>query len=152
MIATKKVLPLLALALTSVAAYAADYYVASDGAYDGAPDGATVYSSLDDAIAAAQDSADVIHVEPGTYSTTTQYGPNLKAKLVGAGANRGDVVIESAGTYRTLRMAAGSWLENVTVVGCNNHAELWDSEAWESVFREETTPENIAAVMQELDF
>ena len=29
MIATRKVLPLLALALTSVAAYAADYYVAS---------------------------------------------------------------------------------------------------------------------------
>ena len=42
--------------------------------------------------------------------------------------------------------------KNVTVVGCNNHAELWDSEAWEAVFAAETTPENIAAVMEELDF
>ena len=42
--------------------------------------------------------------------------------------------------------------KNVTVVGCNNHAELWDSEAWESVYAFETTPENIAAVLEELDF
>ena len=42
--------------------------------------------------------------------------------------------------------------KNVTVVGCNNHAELWDSEAWSAVFEAETTPENIAAVMEELDF
>ena len=42
--------------------------------------------------------------------------------------------------------------KNVTVVGCNNHAELWNSEAWESVFAEETRPENIAAVMEELEF
>jgi len=42
--------------------------------------------------------------------------------------------------------------KNVTVVGCNNHAELWDSAAWEEVFRLETTPENIAAVMEELEF
>lgn len=42
--------------------------------------------------------------------------------------------------------------KNVTVVGCNNHAELWDSDAWKSVYAEETTPENIAAVMEELEF
>ena len=48
--------------------------------------------------------------------------------------------------------AYASLTKNVTVVGCNNHAELWDSEAWECVFREETTPENIAAVMEELEF
>ena len=42
--------------------------------------------------------------------------------------------------------------KNVTVIGCNNHAELWDSDAWNSVFTEETTPENIAAVMEELEF
>ena len=42
--------------------------------------------------------------------------------------------------------------KNVTVVGCNNHAELWDSEAWRTVYDEETTPENSAAVMEELDF
>ncbi len=42
--------------------------------------------------------------------------------------------------------------KNVTVVGCNNHAELWNSEAWQQVFEQETAPENIAAVMEELDF
>lgn len=42
--------------------------------------------------------------------------------------------------------------KNVTVVGCNNHAELWDSEAWSAVFASEATPENIAAAMEELEF
>ena len=42
--------------------------------------------------------------------------------------------------------------KNVTVLGCNNHAEFWDSEAWGAVFEAETTPENIAAVMEELEF
>ena len=52
---------------------------------------------------------------------------------------------------QNLREYAG-FKKNVTVVGCNNHAELWDSEAWEAVFKIETTPENIAAVMEELEF
>ena len=52
---------------------------------------------------------------------------------------------------QNLREYAG-FSKNVTVVGCNNHAELWDSEAWNAVFREETTPENIMAVMEELEF
>ena len=42
--------------------------------------------------------------------------------------------------------------KNVTVVGCNNHAEFWDSEAWKAVNAIETTPENIASVMEELEF
>jgi len=42
--------------------------------------------------------------------------------------------------------------KNVTVIGCNNHAEFWDSDAWREVFSIETTPENIAAVMEELEF
>jgi len=42
--------------------------------------------------------------------------------------------------------------KNVTVVGCNNHAEIWDSDAWSAVNTIETTPENIAAVMEELEF
>ena len=50
-----------------------------------------------------------------------------------------------------LRAYAGL-VKNVTVVGCNNHAELWDSEVWKSVYDAESTPENIAAAMEELDF
>lgn len=42
--------------------------------------------------------------------------------------------------------------KDVTVVGCNNHAEFWDSESWKAVYVEETTPENIAAAMEELEF
>ena len=52
---------------------------------------------------------------------------------------------------QALRDYAGL-VKNVTVVGCNNHAELWDSEAWKSIYEAETTPENIAAVMEELEF
>ena len=42
--------------------------------------------------------------------------------------------------------------KSVTVVGNNNHAEFWDSDAWNAVHAEETTPENILSVMEELDF
>ena len=52
---------------------------------------------------------------------------------------------------QNLREYAG-FTKNVTVVGCNNHAELWDSDVWKEVFLRETTPENIAAVMEELEF
>ena len=104
-------------ALVSSVAMATDYYVASDGAYEGAPDGATTYTAIDDAINAATSASDNIYVEAGTYSTTTEWGPNLKARLIGMGATRDDVIIQSAGTYRTLRMAAGAWVESVTIVG-----------------------------------
>ena len=40
----------------------------------------------------------------------------------------------------------------VTVVGCNNHAEIWDSAKWDEQHALEMTPENIAAVMEELEF
>lgn len=42
--------------------------------------------------------------------------------------------------------------KNVAVIGCDDHAELWDSEAWAPVHLEETTPEYIAAMMKELNF
>ncbi len=118
MIATKKLLSVLFIGALAATATATDYYVATTGS-DG-NDGHTfdaAFATIDCAVTNATDSTDVIHVAAGTYSTTTQWGPNLKAKLVGEGATRDDVVIQSAGTYRTLRMAAGSWLENVTVVG-----------------------------------
>ena len=52
---------------------------------------------------------------------------------------------------QALRDYAGL-VKNVTVVGCNNHAELWDTSAWKEIYAMETTPENIAAVMEELEF
>ena len=116
MIATKKLLSVLFIGALAATAAATDYYVATTGS--DANNGTDVpFATIDKAIASATNAADVIRVAPGTYSTTTQYGPNLKAKLVGAGANRGDVIIQADGAYRTLRMAADSWLENVTVVG-----------------------------------
>ena len=42
--------------------------------------------------------------------------------------------------------------KSVTVVGCNNHAEFWDSAAWAAQNAIEMTPESIAAAMEELDF
>ncbi len=52
---------------------------------------------------------------------------------------------------QNLRDYAGL-IKNVTVVGSNNHAEFWDSESWAEINKLETTPENIAAVMEELEF
>ena len=115
----KCILPLAAFAMAAAStAFAADYYVALTGDDNNAGTSAEApFATIDQAITAATSSSDVIHVAAGTYSTTTQWGPNLKAKLVGTGATRNNVVIQSAGTYRTLRMAAGSWVENVTIVG-----------------------------------
>lgn len=40
--------------------------------------------------------------------------------------------------------------KNVAVLGVNDHAEFWDSEAWEATKAEVMTPEMIAAMLQEL--
>jgi MraZ protein len=42
--------------------------------------------------------------------------------------------------------------KNVAVVGCNNHAEIWDSDKWSEINSLETSAENIAAVLEELNF
>ena len=42
--------------------------------------------------------------------------------------------------------------KNVAVVGCNNHAEIWDEENWVKLSENEIKPENIASVMDELEF
>ena len=126
MIATKKLLSVLFTGAIVASATATDYYVATTG--DDTNDGLSAeapFATIDKAVITATSSEDVIHVAPGTFATgsyasqndNAKWGPNLKAKLVGTGEKRDDVVIQSAGTYRTLRMAAGSWLENVTVVG-----------------------------------
>lgn len=118
MIATKKLLSVLFIGALVATATATDYYVDTIGSDEN--DGLSAeapFATIDKAIITATSSDDVIHVAPGEYSTTTQWGPNLTVKLIGTGTSRDKVVIQSAGTYRTLRMAAGSWLENVTVVG-----------------------------------
>jgi MraZ protein len=42
--------------------------------------------------------------------------------------------------------------KSVTVVGSNNHAEFWDTDAWNAQAAIEMTPENIAAVMEGINF
>ncbi len=132
------ILPLAAFAVAaSTAAFAADYYVATTG--DDNNDGTSAeapFATIDKAIITATSSDDVIHVATGIYETAlpdyvtwdgtehsssddkvVTWGPKLRAKLIGTGDTRADVIIKSHGEYRTLRMAAGSWLENVTIVG-----------------------------------
>ena len=42
--------------------------------------------------------------------------------------------------------------KNVAVVGAGECAEFWDEAAWDVIDLNETTPENIAEVLTELDF
>ena len=42
--------------------------------------------------------------------------------------------------------------KNVAVVGCNNHAEIWDGDTWSEINSLETSAVNIAAVLEELNF
>lgn len=51
----------------------------------------------------------------------------------------------------TLRDYAGLKQE-VTFIGQAGHAEIWDTESYDKLEAETLTPENLAAVMEELDF
>lgn len=42
--------------------------------------------------------------------------------------------------------------KEVSIIGAGRHAEIWDAAKWAEIDAVETTPENIAAVMEELDF
>jgi len=42
--------------------------------------------------------------------------------------------------------------KDVAIVGSGNHAEIWDADKWAEVTAVETTPENIAAMMEEFEF
>ena len=42
--------------------------------------------------------------------------------------------------------------KDVTVVGAGGCVEFWDSETWAAIDAMEATPENIAALFEELDF
>ena len=72
----------------------------------------------------------------------------LRVRLAarGEGEERGRILLP-----QNLRDYAGL-TKDVTIVGCNNHAELWDSARWNEIHDAEMTPENIAAVMEELEF
>ena len=107
-----------ALICAAGGAQATEYYVAEKGvdSNDGLT-ADTAFASIDKAVSTAGNGTDVIYVAPGTYETTTQWGPQLKAKLIGTGASRGDVVIKAQGAYRTMRTASTGWIENVTIIG-----------------------------------
>lgn len=42
--------------------------------------------------------------------------------------------------------------KNVSVIGCDDHAEIWDSDNWAPVHIDEINPNYIASVMKELNF
>ena len=37
-------------------------------------------------------------------------------------------------------------------IGQGNHAEIWDADTYDALEREQLTPENLAAAMEELGF
>lgn len=99
-------------------AFATDYYVSTTGSdANNGLSSETAVATIDKAISLATTKDDTIHVAPGTYQTTTQWGPNLLATMVGTGTSRDEVVIESSGANRTLRMAADSVVRHLTLVG-----------------------------------
>lgn len=107
-----------ALICAAGSVHAADYYVAETGNDTNDGSSETPFATVDKAISTATEATDVIYVAAGEYATTTANGPTLKAKLVGTGSTRGDVVIKPSGTSRALKMdTANAWLENVTVIG-----------------------------------
>jgi len=42
--------------------------------------------------------------------------------------------------------------KEVAIIGVGDHAEIWDADRWAEVSAIETTPENIAAALEELEF
>ena len=134
---TKRYIVFAMSAFVSFGAIATDYYVGGENASDeNAGTSAAPFATIDKAVKEARNSIDVIYVTAGTYVTALpdyvswdasehpetndkiiMYGPKLVCKLLGTGTSRDDVVIQSHGEYRTLRMDAGAWVENVTIVG-----------------------------------
>lgn len=103
--------------LFGASAFATDFYVSTTGSDEN--DGLNAeaaFATVDTAISKAA-AGDVIYVAAGTYVTTTQWGPNLVATMVGTGDSRDQVVIESDGSYRTLRTASTAVVSNLTIVG-----------------------------------
>ena len=101
---------------------AATYYVSTTGNDAAAGTSVdTAFLTVDKAISTAK-AEDEIHVESGTYTTTTEWGPNLVCKLVGLGETRDDVIIQAGASYRTIRLAKTAVLTNVTIIGNTKNA------------------------------
>ena len=105
-------------AFAALAASATDYYVATTGSDEA--DGLTAetaFATIDHALGVATDAADCVRVSPGTYTTITRWGPQVKCTLAGTGATRADVVIQPTDTNRTLRTTSTGCVTNLTIVG-----------------------------------
>ena len=118
-----------ALAFTAgVRVLAADYYVGGDNASDDNDGSSSApFATLDKAFATGGGTkGNNIYVRAGTYSTNQQYGYDLKANLIGDAATRDEVVIQSSGSYRTLRMNATDkpTVTKVTIVGCTDISKV----------------------------
>ena len=69
-------------------------------------------------------------------------------------SNASKCVLDSQGRFlipQHLRDRIGL-KKNVTVVGAGTFVQIWDSEAFKKIDELETTPDNLAKVMDELDF
>lgn len=42
--------------------------------------------------------------------------------------------------------------KNITVLGCDDHAEIWNSDIWEPINKKETSPLYIGEVLKEINF
>lgn len=118
---TQKMLKLMIISSISfigVNSWAVDWFVANTGSDENEGKSAEApFATVDKAISAAVDADDTIYVAPGTYQTSTKWGPDLYARLVGTGKTRDEVIIESDGNNRTLRTASTAFVTNLTIVG-----------------------------------
>ena len=119
-----KTLAFVLFSTLALGVFAADYYVGGDNASDDNDGSASApFATLDKAFATGGGTkGNNIYVRAGTYSTNQQYGYDLKANLIGDAETRDEVVIQSAGNYRTLRMNATDkpTVTKVTIVGCTD--------------------------------
>lgn len=117
----KQILFGLTVLAAATVAQATDYYVngtTGDDANDGTT-AETAVQTLDKAFdLGGGTSGNNIYLKPGTYTTNKEWGYDLQANLIGDAVTRDEVILQSAGNYRTLRMnAAGPLVTNLTIVG-----------------------------------
>ena len=106
MIATKKLLSVLFTGAIVASATATDYYVAKTGSDSADGSATTPFATVDKAIITATSSDDVIHVEPGTYSTTTP--AQAQAAMLSSSSRMVHTVRSAWRQVRGLRMSPSS--------------------------------------------